>query len=371
MLPNGLQLILHVDRKLPIVHVNQWFHVGSKNEKPGRTGFAHLFEHMMFQGSKNVPGEYFTSIEKMGANLQEGGVNGTTNNDRTNYFATVPSANLETLLWVESDRLATLLDETDQKKLDNQRDVVKNERRQGFENQPYGRGLRDPRRRTLPPAGHPYSWPVIGSMEDLTRRVARRREGVLPPLLHAEQPVARHRRRLRSGRGEAAGREVLRRPAARTGARSAAALDARSSNGERVVEVADRVPQERTYIVCAAPEYFGADDAAMQIAVADPRRRPVVAARTRRSSTTSRWRSEVNVASTPQEIAGGFVVIGDGARRRRARRTSSRSSREEMHLLARDRARPRPSSIAPGRSRSSSSSRGSSASAASAARPIC
>ena len=94
-LPNGLQVILHVDRKLPIVHVNQWFHVGSKNEKPGRTGFAHLFEHMMFQGSKNVPGEYFNIAEKAGANLQEGGVNGTTDNDRTNYFATVPSGNLE------------------------------------------------------------------------------------------------------------------------------------------------------------------------------------------------------------------------------------------------------------------------------------
>ena len=94
-LPNGLQVILHVDRKLPIVHVNQWFHVGSKNERTGRTGFAHLFEHMMFQGSKNAPEDYFTYVEKAGANLQEGGVNGTTNNDRTNYFATVPSANLE------------------------------------------------------------------------------------------------------------------------------------------------------------------------------------------------------------------------------------------------------------------------------------
>ena len=133
-LPNGLQVILHVDRSLPVVHVNQWFHVGSKNEKPGRTGFAHLFEHMMFQGSKHVPGEYFSLVEKLGANLREGGVNGTTDFDRTNYFATVPSGNLETLLWLESDRLATLLDVTTQEKLDNQRDVVKNERRQGLEN---------------------------------------------------------------------------------------------------------------------------------------------------------------------------------------------------------------------------------------------
>src|SRR5689334_10081019 len=138
-LPNGLQVILHVDRKLPIVNVNQWFHVGSKNEKPGRTGFAHLFEHLMFQGSINESEEYFGYVEKLGANVREGGVNGTTNTDRTNFFATVPSGNLERVLWVESDRLATLADAIDQKKLDNQRDVVKNERRQSLENVPYGR----------------------------------------------------------------------------------------------------------------------------------------------------------------------------------------------------------------------------------------
>ena len=94
-LPNGLQVILHVDRKLPVVHVNQWFHVGSKNERDGRSGFAHLFEHMMFQGSKNASKEYFTYAEAAGANVREGGVNGTTDQDRTNYFATVPSGNLE------------------------------------------------------------------------------------------------------------------------------------------------------------------------------------------------------------------------------------------------------------------------------------
>ena len=227
-LPNGLQVILHVDRKLPIVHVNQWFHVGSKNEKPGRTGFAHLFEHMMFQGSKNVPGEYFTVAEQAGANLQEGGVNGTTDNDRTNYFATVPSGNLEALLWLESDRLATLLDVTDLKKLDNQRDVVKNERRQGLENSPYGRWL-DILFDQLFPKGHPYSLAGHRQHGGPERRLARRREGVLPPLLHAQQPVAGDRRRLRSGAGEAAGREVLRRPAAGAGARSSGALDSRRS----------------------------------------------------------------------------------------------------------------------------------------------
>src|SRR5512132_1671271 len=154
-LPNGLQVILHVDRKLPIVHVNQWFHVGSKNEKPGRTGFAHLFEHMMFQGSKNASKDYFVYAEKAGANLQEGGINGTTNNDRTNYFATVPSGNLENVLWLEADRLATLADALTKEKLDNQRDVVKNERRQGLENTPYGRWYKLVTE-NIHPAGHPY-----------------------------------------------------------------------------------------------------------------------------------------------------------------------------------------------------------------------
>jgi len=167
MLPNGLQVILHVDRKLPVVHVNQWFHVGSANERLGRSGFAHLFEHMMFQGSKNANKEYFEYVEAAGANLLEGGVNGTTNQDRTNYFATVPSGNLETLLWLEADRLATLPEVVDKAKFDNQVMVVQNERRQGLENQPYGRAFKL-MLQNLYPIGHPYNTDVIGEHTDLT-----------------------------------------------------------------------------------------------------------------------------------------------------------------------------------------------------------
>ena len=259
-LPNGLQLILHVDRKLPIVHVNQWFHVGSKNEKPGRTGFAHLFEHMMFQGSQNVKGEYFTVAEKLGANIQEGGVNGTTDNDRTNYFATVPSGNLEQLLWLESDRLATLLDVTDLKKLDNQRDVVKNERREGLENQPYGRWI-DILFNQLFPAGHPYSWPVIGSMEDLSaaslddvKEFFRRyyTPNNLSMVIAGDFDPAEAKRLVEKYFGGLAPGPALDRPD-----RWIATL-----NDERIVEVADRVPQERTYMVWSGPEYFHRDDAA-------------------------------------------------------------------------------------------------------------
>ena len=325
----------------------------------------------MFQGSKNVPGEYFSLIEKIGANLREGGVNGTTNTDRTNYFATVPSGNLETLLWLESDRLATLLDATDQKKLDNQRDVVKNERRQGLENQPYGRALRDHLDEPLLRPGHPYSWTVIGSMEDLTAASLDDVKAFFRTLLHAEQPVARDRRRLRSGRGEAAGREVLRRPAGRDRRWIGRGAGSRSSTASGSSRSATACRRSGPTSASPAPEYFGADDAALR----SPRASSPTACRrgsTRRWSTTSRSRSEVNV---------GFDAAGDRRRlrhHRRLRATASRSrrSRQVDHarrctLLAQDRPDARPSSIAPARSRSSSSSPGSSASAASAARPIC
>lgn len=162
-LPNGLTVILHQDKSVPIAAVNIWYHVGSANEKVGRTGFAHLFEHMLFQGSQNVgDDQHFSLIQEAGGTL-----NGSTNNDRTNYFETVPSNFLEMALWLESDRMGFLLPAMTQEKLDNQRDVVKNERRQGVDNQPYGRSSERIAALLYEPT-HPYSWPVIGSMEDLS-----------------------------------------------------------------------------------------------------------------------------------------------------------------------------------------------------------
>ena len=162
-LPNGLTVILSIDRTTPTVAVNLWYKVGSKNEELGRTGFAHLFEHVMFTGSGNVPyGLHDKLTEGVG-----GMNNGTTNNDRTNYFETVPSNYLETALWLEADRMGFLLDALDLAKLNAQRDIVKNERRQGIDNQPYGRASEILAKATYP-KGHPYSWEVIGSMEDLS-----------------------------------------------------------------------------------------------------------------------------------------------------------------------------------------------------------
>ncbi len=304
-LPNGLRVILHVDRKLPMVHVNQWFHVGSKNEKAGRTGFAHLFEHMMFQGSKHVEGEYFTVAEKLGANVREGGVNGTTSNDRTNYFATVPSASLEALLWLESDRLATLLDVTDQTKLDNQRDVVKNERRQGLENVPYGRWY-EIMFSQLFPVGHPYSWTVIGSMEDLSAATLDDvkdffRQYYTPNNLSlaiaGDFDPAEAKRLVEKYFGGIPPGPALDRPARWIP----------SVTSERVVEVADRVPQERTYMAWPAPEYFAPGDASLDMAagiLADG-----LSSRLNKALVYDRQLcTDVNAFMLSAEISGAFIV---------------------------------------------------------------
>ena len=161
LLDNGLMLIVHEDDKAPIVAVNTWYHVGSKNEVPGRTGFAHLFEHLMFQGSENFDDEYLPFLEQLGATT----LNATTWFDRTNYYQNVPKNALDTVLWLESDRMGHFAGAITQDKLDEQRGVVQNERRQS-RNQPYGK-VWELMLQRLFPAEHPYSWETIGSMADL------------------------------------------------------------------------------------------------------------------------------------------------------------------------------------------------------------
>lgn len=164
VLDNGLTVILHQDKSDPLVHVDVTYHVGSGREELGKSGFAHFFEHMMFQGSENVADEqHFKLVTEAG-----GTMNGTTNSDRTNYFQTVPASQLEKMLWLEADRMGFLLDTVTQEKFEVQRETVKNERGQRVDNRPYGR-LHERVSEALYPAGHPYSWPVIGYMEDLNR----------------------------------------------------------------------------------------------------------------------------------------------------------------------------------------------------------
>ena len=160
-LANGLDVIVHEHRQLPMVAVNVWYHVGSKNERPGRTGFAHLFEHLMFEGSQHHDSGYFQPLQQAGGLL-----NGSTNTDRTNYWEVVPTGALELALWMESDRMGYLLPALTKEKFENQRDVVLNERRQNYENRPYGLAGMAISAALFPP-DHPYHWVTIGSADDL------------------------------------------------------------------------------------------------------------------------------------------------------------------------------------------------------------
>ena len=262
-LTNGLQLILHEDRKLPVVHVNLWYHVGSKNEKAGKTGFAHLFEHMMFEGSRNVKGEFISLMERAGANLSQGGINGTTNFDRTNYFETLPSGSLELVLWAESDRMAYLLDAVNQENLDNQRDVVKNERRQSMDNVPYGTAV-EIIFQNLFPEGHPYSWHIIGSMEDLSNAslsdvhdffrtfyVPNNCTLTIAGRFDADEVKELVERYF----GPIAPGPPLQRPE-----QQEIALER-----DKRVRVFDRIPQDRLYLVWPAVAFFERDDAPLDV----------------------------------------------------------------------------------------------------------
>ena len=161
-LENGLRVVLLEDKSTPIVAVNVLYHVGSKNEKPGKTGFAHLFEHLMFQGSKYYNEDYSKPIQEAGGRL-----NGSTNNDRTRFYEIVPSNFLEMALYLEAGRMGTLLEVVTQERLDNQRSIVKNERRERVENRPYGSAF-EKMYSLMYPKNHPYHWSVIGSMKDLS-----------------------------------------------------------------------------------------------------------------------------------------------------------------------------------------------------------
>jgi zinc protease len=160
-LANGLDVLLHEAHGCPIIAVNIWYHVGSKNERPGHTGFAHLFEHLMFEGSQHHDSGFFQPLQAAGASL-----NGSTNSDRTNYWEVVPSSALELALWMESDRMGYLLPALTEQKFINQRDVVLNERRQNYENRPYGLASMA-MLATLYPEDHPYHWTTIGEIADL------------------------------------------------------------------------------------------------------------------------------------------------------------------------------------------------------------
>ena len=252
VLKNGLTLLVHEDRKAPIVAVNVWYHVGSKNEKPGRTGFAHLFEHLMFNGSEHFNDDYFKVLERLGAT----DLNGTTNEDRTNYFQNVPTSALDTVLWMESDRMGHLLGAITQAKLDEQRGVVQNEKRQG-ENEPYGRVDLAMVEATFP-KGHPYSWSVIGSMEDLSAASLDDVKGWFASYYGAANAIIV----LAGDIDPETARQKVERyfgdiPAGPPVTKHQAWIAKRSGEQRQIME--DRVPQARVYMVWNVPPWGTAD----------------------------------------------------------------------------------------------------------------
>ena len=259
-LANGLHVILHRDPSVPVVSVNVWYHVGSGSEKPGRTGFAHLFEHLMFEGSKNVPeGSFDTWLEAAGGNN-----NGSTTTDRTNYYIDIPSNALDLALFLESDRMGYLLDTMTPARVDGQRDVVKNERRQSYENQPYGRAFLE-LSSMLYPKSHPYSWPTIGSMEDLTAAsrddVAEFFKTYYAPnnaslVIAGDIDIAATRALVEKWFSE-----IPRGPAVPPIAPPAAVLD-----GVKKQTLPDRVQLPRIYLAWHTPAVFEPGDTAMDIA---------------------------------------------------------------------------------------------------------
>ena len=331
-LPNGLQVILHVDRKLPMVHVNSWYHVGSKNERVGRTGFAHLFEHMMFEGSKDANTKYFSFVEKAGANLFEGGVNGTTNEDRTNYFESVPSGSLEYVLWLESDRMATLTDVLTKEKLDNERDIVKNERRQGLENQPYGRWYLLLQENVFP-KDHPYAHTVIGSHEDLTAASVDDVKDFfhsyytpnnLSLAITGDFDPADAKRLIEKYYGPIPPGPALDRPkhwVPKLGA-------------EKVLDVKDHVAQERTYFGWPSPAFFDVGDADLDLAslvLTDG----LSSRLTKTLVYDKQLCSDVVSFQNSSEIAGAFVIWVT-ARPEASLADAEQIATEEVHRLAKD-----------------------------------
>jgi len=302
-LPNGLRVIVHTDRKAPIVAVNIWYHVGSKEEPRGRSGFAHLFEHLMFQGSENHKGEFFEPFELVGATDQ----NGTTNQDRTNYFQNVPTTALDMALWMESDRMGHLLGVVDQALLDEQRGVVQNEKRQG-ENQPYGQVWQH-LFASIYPEGHPYHHTTIGSMNDLNSAklddVKNWFKSWYGPnnavlVLAGDIDVATAKQKVTRYFGDI--------PASAAVPKMKPAIAARTKTTRQ--ELADRVPQPRFYRVWNVPQYGAveADRLALFAHVLGGARSSRLA---RRLVHGDKLLDNVSVWAWSSELSGLFMITGD------------------------------------------------------------
>ncbi|HJR58411.1 MAG TPA: pitrilysin family protein [Vicinamibacterales bacterium] len=305
-LDNGLDVLVHQDRNCPIVAVNVWYHVGSKNEVPGRTGFAHLFEHLMFEGSQHYDHGYFQPLQQAGASL-----NGSTNADRTNYWEVVPGNALELALWMESDRMGYLLPALTEAKFSNQRDVVLNERRQNYENRPYGlAGMALVSE--LYPAEHPYHWLTIGAAEDL-------RAAHMDDVRAFFQTYYHPRNASLALAGDVDVEDALRLadhyfgslpPGLKPGPVTPPAPPPRSRETRLVLE--DRIELPRLYLAWHSPNLFAADDAELDL-VADVLAGGKTSRLYRALVYEQRVATEVAASQNSRELSGYFQVVATAA----------------------------------------------------------
>ena len=256
-LANGLDVIVHEDHHVPIVAVNLWYHVGSKNERPGRTGFAHLFEHLMFEGSEHHNTGFFPPLQQAGALL-----NGSTNTDRTNYWAVVPTSAIDRALWMESDRMGYLLPAVTRERFETQRDVVLNERRQNYENRPYGMAIMAITSALYPP-DHPYSWMTIGSAEDIRAMQLEDVQAFFRTYYHPSNASLVLAGDIETPRAfDLAERYFGDLPA---GTRPLPVIAAASLSREHRIVMEDRVELPRIYIAWLSPAMFAPGDAELDL----------------------------------------------------------------------------------------------------------
>jgi zinc protease len=303
-LANGLDVIVHEDRRVPIVAVNLWYHVGSKNERPGRTGFAHLFEHLMFEGSQHHDKGYFSPLQQAGAQL-----NGSTNADRTNYWEVVPTSALDRALWMESDRMGYLLPALTPERFETQRKVVLNERRQSYENRPYGLALMA-LMAGLFPYEHPYRWPTIGDVADLD---AMQFDDVRE-FFRTYYGPANASLVLAGDLDTEAGFEMAERyfgdlPA---GTRSAPVRATASLERERRLVLEDRVELPRLYLAWHSPAMFAPDDAELDLA-ADLVANGKASRLYRTLVYEDRVALDVSAAQQSREMSSAFVLAATAA----------------------------------------------------------
>ena len=303
-LANGLDVIVHEDHHVPIVAVNVWYHVGSKNEVPGRTGFAHLFEHLMFEGSAHHNAGYFPPLQRAGATL-----NGSTNTDRTNYWEVVPTSAIDLALWMESDRMGYLLPALTPERFETQRDVVLNERRQNYENRPYGFALMAVVAALYPP-DHPYHWMTIGSAEDIEAMALEDVQAFFRTYYHPANASLVLAGDIEAERGFALAEHYF--AEIPGGRRTEPVRAAATLAGQRRLLLEDRVELPRVYMAWHSPAMFAPGDAELDL-VADLLANGKTSRLYRTLVYDRRIAVDVSASQSSRELGSFFLLAATGA----------------------------------------------------------